>query len=289
MKVYCPNSSKGSGLGGGWTFRRNLIKGGKDLFQIVNTWQECDVILITGPTMTDRSEMQEAQKAGKKIVYRIDNIPRDSRNRGTAFSRTLDFARMADYFIFQSEWSRNFAGWWFVNNGVDIVGKNSIIYNGIDKDYFYPNESERKKDRYLYVQYARDENKRMNEAFYTFHNKYKDNKDIELWLVGQYNPELIGYNFDFFAGEKTTYLGIIEDPKQMGAIMRQCEYILYPAFCDASPNTLAEAMMSGCEAVGINPEGGSIEVERNIKTNKQKTIQEVADDYKLIFKKVCQK
>lgn len=282
MKIYIPNTSKQS-IGGGWTFLRNLKKGCD--VEFVNTWQECDLVLITGATMTDRKEILEAKHNGKKIVFRVDNIPRDSRNRGTAFSRMLDFAKLSDFIIFQSEWCRDYAGWWFKENGVDITNRSDIVYNGIDKESFFEGEAERKKGRYIYIQFNRDENKRMTEAFYLFHQAFRLNKEAELYLVGRFSPELMEYNFDFFAGEQVMYMGVIEDPKALGDVFRTCEYLLFPAFADASPNTVMEAMACGCKVIGVNKTGGTKEL-MNIQG---RSIEDMGSDYKLIFEKLCQK
>ncbi len=280
MKIYIPNTSKQS-IGGGWTFIRNFKKGIKDV-EFVDNWKECDIVLITGATMTDRDEMNEAKAAGKKIIFRIDNMPKDSRNRGTAFSRMLDFGKMADFFIFQSEWAKDYVGWWLVDNGVDITNRSAIVYNGVDTEAFYPNKEQQKNDRYLFVQYNRDENKRMTEAFYLFHQAFRKNKNLELWMVGRYSPELVANNFDFFAGESVTYLGVIEDIKQLGNIYRECQYLLFPAYADASPNTVMEAMACGCEVIGISDVGGTKEL-MNIKG---RSIEDMSRDYKLIFEKL---
>ena len=304
MKIYIPNNSK-QGIGGGWTFLRNFKKAFEKTYvykgqavgmttsqlekmqkdEIVDTWQECDLVLITGATMTHRQEMLDAQAGGKKIVFRVDNIPRDSRNRGTAFSRMLDFAKMADFIIFQSEWAKDYAGWWFEDNGVDITNKSAIIYNGVDTEAFYEKEESPVKDRYIYVQFNRDENKRMTEAFYNFHQIHRENKNAELYLVGQFSPELIQNGFDFFAGENITYLGIIDHREQLGDVFRSCEYLMFPAFADASPNTVMEAMACGCEVVGTNETGGTKEL---LKVE-GRTIQDMANDYKLVFENICLK
>ena len=282
MKIYIPNTSKQS-IGGGWTFIRNFRKGVSNV-EFVDNWKECDIVLVTGVTMTDRKEMEEVKANGKKIILRIDNMPKDSRNRGTAFSRMLDFSKMADFFIFQSEWAKDYVGWWLVDNGVDITNRSAIVYNGVDREAFYPQEGEQVKGRYLYVQYNRDENKRMGEAFYLFHQAFRKDKSLELWLVGQFSPELSENNFDFFAGENVEYTGIIEDPKELGDIYRTCQYLLFPAFADASPNTVMEAMACGCEILGVNTIGGTIEL-MNIKG---RSIEDMANEYKLIFEQVWQ-
>ncbi len=282
MKVYIPNTSKQS-IGGGWTFLRNFKKGSD--FEFVDSWDKADIVLITGATMTDRNEMMDAKRDGKKIVFRVDNIPRDSRNRGTAFSRMLDFAKMADHIIFQSKWAEDYAGWWFVDNGVDITNRSDIVYNGVDEKAFYEVETQRKKGRHAFVQYNRDENKRMTEAFYLFHQAFRKDKSVELFVVGRVSPELVEYNFDFFAGENVSYIGVIDDPKQLGDIYRTCEYLLFPAFADASPNTVMEAMACGVKVVGVNETGGTVE----LMDIKGRSIEDMCNDYKVIFEKLCLK
>ncbi len=287
MKIYIPNSSKQS-LGGGFTFLKSIQKGIQDV-TFVNSFQECDIVLITGATITQRQEILDAKSIGKKIIFRIDNLPKDSRNRGTAFSRMFDFAKLADWLVFQSEWAKEYVGWWFEDKGLDISNKNSIIYNGVDSDSFFTNESSiRKTGRYLVVQFNRDENKRIPESFYKFHQAYRKDKNIELFVVGKFSSELVSYNFDFFAGEDVKYLGVINDPKQLGEIMRSCEFILFTAYIDASPNTLAEALACGCIPLGINPEGGSIEIVKRYEKGIRPTIQNMGKDYKKIFSKVLE-
>jgi len=283
MNIYIPNISKQS-IGGGWTFRSNLLKALKDKVFFVDNWKDCDLILITGATITDRNEMIEAKEDGKKIIFRVDNIPKDSRNRRTAFSRMLDFAKMADYIVFQSEWAKDYVGWWFVDNKIEITNKSSIIYNGVDKDFFseYKNTI-RKENRYLYIQYNRDENKRVPEAFYAFHQVFRKDKDSELWLVGQFSPTLVEYGFDFFAGEKVTYLGVKDNRAELAEIMRSCQYLLFPAFADASSNQLTESLACGCKPIGINPVGGSIEIVNRWKQGILPSIQEMSSEYLQVF------
>lgn len=283
MKIYMPYATRQQ-IGGGMTFYKNLKKGASDLI-FVDNWRDCDFILITGATMTNRDEMKEAKAGGKKIVFRIDNLPKDSRNRGTAFSRVKDFAQMADWIIFQSEWAKDYVGWWLVDNSIDINSKSSIIHNGVDTEFFYKNDKEKNDKRYLFVQFNRDENKREREAFYDFHQAFRKDKDVELWIVGRFSPELVNYNFDFFGGESVKYLNVIEDRLQLGDTMRSCKYFLFPAYADAAPNTLMEAMACGCEPVGVNPVGGSIEI-KTLMDKGVRTIQDMAEDYKSVFSKL---
>lgn len=285
IKIYIPNASK-QVLGGGWTFLYNIKKGGEGKLEFVDTWQECDVVLIIGATITVRAEMEEAKAAGKKIVLRVDNVPKDSRNKGTAFSRMKDFANMADYIIYQSKWAKDYAGWWLKQNGLKADEK--VIYNGVDKDYFKLPNKQVTDEIYLYVQFNRDENKRFPEASYEFHLRHKEAVNLEnplprLVLVGNFSPQAREYDFDFFAGEKINYWGVANSPEEMGDIMRKCKYFLWPAYADASSNSLNEALACGLRILCNNDSGGTPEIIQRWDQGEGYSIQEMADDYLDIF------
>ncbi|MCK5493854.1 MAG: hypothetical protein KAJ14_12155, partial [Candidatus Omnitrophica bacterium] len=101
-KIFIPQRAK-TGIGGGWTFTANLVKALKDEVQFVDDWQDCDIYFIPGCTLAEREEVKQAKDKGKKIILRIDNVPRNSRNRNTGTSRLFDMAQMADEVIYQSE------------------------------------------------------------------------------------------------------------------------------------------------------------------------------------------
>lgn len=262
MKIYIPNNSQQT-LGGGWTFIRNFQKGMKKLgYDFTFTREAADVILINGASMTDPHEVEEAKKSGKKIVFRVDNIPKKSRNkRARIYNRMKSFGELADKIVYQSNWACDYAGY--------LVGhpdKASIIYNGVDKEIFFPrfvNGSEYvafPKTKYLFVQFNRDENKRMPEALYYFHQLWRKNKDISITLLGQFSPELVEAEFDFFDGEDWNYISPVENPERMADLYRAHDVLLFPAFCDAAPNTCLEARACGLKVELVNPVGGTIEM-----------------------------
>jgi hypothetical protein len=64
----------------------------------------------------------------------------------------------------------------------------------------------------------------------------------------------------------------------MGNAYRSCRYLYFPAFADASPNTVSEGIACGCEPLLVNPIGGTKEVVETF-SKKIITIQEMADQY----------
>lgn len=280
MKIYLPRKDDAA-IGGGWTFQRNFVKHAQTRAQFVSRWEDCDVFFIASPTLADKEEVRAARRAGKQIVLRVDNIVKDSRNRGTGISKMKLFSSLADVVVYQSEWAQQYAGY--------ICGPGTVVYNGVDKSVFTPNgdKVERHKSTVnLFVQYNRDENKRQYEAFYAHHMEQREDKDMELMLVGRFSPELVEYGFDFFDGETITYHGEIQDRALLAKIMRSCDYILYPSFADACPNTLAEALCCGCKPKLINPIGGQAEIVRIWEEGGIDAIPSVQDmvrDYLAIF------
>ncbi len=247
MKIFLANESKQK-FGGGFTFLRNFRKALAGKAELVDSWTECNVYFISGATMVSRDDVRAAKEAGKKIVLRVDNIPKNSRNRNTGTSRLYDFAQMADLVVYQSGWAKDFVG-----RFIDPEGKknSAIICNGVDDEIFNLDGEEMEKEgepQYVYARFNRDETKRWDEAWFFFQNAYFKNPKAHLWIVGNFSQDLIEYNFDFFGGaeKRIRFLGVVEDPAQMARIFRGADNALIPYYNDACSNTLLEALACGC-------------------------------------------
>jgi glycosyltransferase involved in cell wall biosynthesis len=246
-------------LGGGWTAARYLHEG----LDCVD-YHEADVIIITGPTMATHDQVAQAKTDGKKIVFRVDNAVRDSRNRGTGMSRMKAFCDVADIVIYQSGWAKNFLMPFTKKDG-------AVILNGVDTERFKPGGAP-PDDSYLYVRSSRDEGKGWINAWYWFVN----NPGV-LEIVGKFSRDNLEWGFDFFNGERFRYMG---EQTNMADVYRRNKYFLYTYLNDACSNTLLEAKASGCEVVdvyGMLKTGGApeivackdISVERMIKEYKE--------------------
>ena len=278
VKIYNPNISKQT-IGGGWTFRRNFEKALAGKIKIMNTWHSCDIFLISSITIVDKAEVHEAKKAGKKIVLRVDNMPRKSRNRRMSpHERMREIADLADAIVYQSEWAKDWIGSYLGNDD-----KSHVILNGVDIEVFYPLGIKPKKDykKFLIVQYNRDENKRMTEAFDMFSQEWMLNKKNCLEIVGNFSPELVAAGFDFFRGEAYNFTPVIQDRMSMANIMRQSDVLLYPSYSDACPNTVIEAKACGME-VWHNGHAGVGEAA----SIKDPSLERMGREYLELFKKL---
>lgn len=259
MKIHIANESK-QGLGGGWTFLRNFTKyAAHQGVQFVGFNEKPDIFFIAGATMVKRETVEEAKRLGMKIVLRIDNAPRNSRNRNTGTSRLRDFARMADLVVFQSEWALDYLGPWLEVDG-------PVIINGADEEIFnttgprQPKEALSNAPQYLFAQYNRDETKRWHEAWYHFSRIWRMAKDRHLWIVGNFSPEQQEYNFDFFMGERYRYIGVLENPADFAEYLRGTDILLLPYYNDACSNTMIEARLCGVRDIRCNATGGNLEI-----------------------------
>jgi hypothetical protein len=255
MKVYIPNNSQ-QNIGGGWSFMRNI---GKALaphgVTFVNTWQECDVVLICGVTMTDTGEMYEAKRAGKAIVFRVDNVPRKSRNtRNTPHQRMIEFGKLADVVIYQSEWAREYC--------MPLCGDGPVLYNGVDTAIFKALEKKKKNRTYLFMYHGRSELKQFWLAHYYFQMVHRVDREAEFWFTYEFKKELgelQDANFDFWNGEPYVHLPVQPTQEAVAQVMQECTHFICPYTVEAAPNTLLEALHCGLKVVGtITMDGVSV-------------------------------
>lgn len=241
MKVHILNYEPDR-RGGGWTQARYLHTGLEAV-----SYEEADTVLITGPTMASHDDVGKAKSDGKKIVLRVDNAVRNSRNRGTGMTRLKSFCDAADLVIYQSEWAKKFLYPFTKKDG-------AVILNGVDIKKYKPPEKPT-ENTYLYVRSSRDEGKQWVMAWYWFVN----NPGL-LNIVGKFSSENLEWRFDFFNNEKYIFWG---EQSDMVSRYQTNKYFLYTYLNDACSNTLLEARASGCEIIdvyGMLQTGGAPEI-----------------------------
>lgn len=247
MKIHLPKYEPGR-TGGGWTFQRNFVRGAGD--KATRDYEEADIYFIAGATMVSRDEVLKAKEDGKKIVLRVDNAVRNSRNKNSGMTRMKDFAEWADLVVYQSRWAQD-----YLDSFLNVTNK-TVILNGVDTDLYYPGKPVT-ADTYLYSRYNRDETKGWEVARYWYSREIANAQhgfqinQPRLYIVGQFSPELVDGNFDFYQDEQYTYLGILNE-HSMADLYRNCKYLIYTYFNDACSNTLIEALVSGCTVAGYS-------------------------------------
>lgn len=254
MKLYIAHSDDNR-LGGGWSWINNAKKA---LSEHLTSYEDSDIYLIPSPSICSKEEVDQAQSDGKKIVLRLDNIVRNSRNRNTGMSRMKRFAEQADLIIYQSKFAKGLLKPFINKDGV-------VILNSCDTEIFHPNgRQEDTTARFMYSRVNRDETKNWEMARHIFQEEssYRDG-DAVLNIVGQFSPELVEYNFDFYQNEQYKYWGTIADAGTLANLYRNSDYLIYTFWNDACSNTLIEALCCGClvaDKYGMAKTGGALEI-----------------------------
>lgn len=284
MKIALPVDSQ-QGLGGGFTFQRNLKQGLKLIGQeVVDDPLTADIALISGVTMITKETYKELKEKRIKIVVRLDNVPRNSRNRGVGTNRLKSFSEQADEVIYQGEWARFYLK--------DFTGKEGkIVHNGLDLDIFKPDGDKfpfDKENTYLYSRYSRDETKLWEVAWYKYQLIQRENPKAKLIIIGKFAPENIEYNFDFFRGENFEYLGVVEDSEQMAKLLRSVEWLMATYFNDAFSNTYLEALCTGVKLYEPDLSGGTKEMIElfNERGREYFSLKRMAESYLEVFNEV---
>lgn len=261
MKIYIPNISSQK-IGGGWTFLRNFQKAMSlvEGVEIVSTEDDYDILFAFAPTTVSGEAIERAKQVGKPFVLRLDGVPEDSRNEGKGTRRLVEYALKADHIVYQTCFVQNTLGRMLRNLGV--TNPESVIYNGVDTEVFTPDGPKMPlpgKLKILNVHYRKDNNKRFEETVAMYRELWSYRKDTNLVLMGRYPTEWQDYGFGFFAGERISRYGVIEDNAQKAMIMRTCDFLFFPSFADPSPNTVLEAMSCGLPVI-YNRYGGVAEL-----------------------------
>lgn len=259
MKAFIANNSTQL-IGGGWSWVDNITKALPDI--ITGNEDEAGIVIIPSASMIKPEEAQRLKNLGKKIVLRIDNALRNTRNSGHGMSRMKTMAELADRVVYQSEWARQYLLPFLKVDGV-------IIHNSVDESIFNSKDLNHDPDEYIYSRYNRDETKNWEVARYTFAKVHIDNPQAKLTLIGRFSEDLLRYDFDFYNGENWDYLGVITDPQFMAHLYRRAANLIYTFYMDACSNTLIEALLCGMHIVGddyYRETGGAKEIIWNFET-----------------------
>lgn len=235
MRVHILNFEPNR-IGGGWT-QANYLYRGLDCV----SYDEADTVLITGATMASHDQVNQAKRDGKKVVLRVDNAVRDSRNRGTGMTRLKAFAEAADLVIYQSKWARRFLYPFTKKDG-------AVVLNGVDLNVYNDKNRNDNEETFLYARSSRDEGKQWIMAWYWVAEHFHKYQNPKLEIVGRFSGENLDWGFDFFNGENFVFMG--EQPNLVDAYKRN-KFFLYTYTNDACSNTLIEARASGCKIIDV--------------------------------------
>lgn len=262
MKVYLPNDSK-MGIGGGWRFRENLIKGSSKYFQVIDSLAEADISLIAGATMILPDTFTKL-KEKTKVILRLDGVPEFWRNDGRVWGRFKHYFENSDGIVCQSDFVKNTTYDWL--HMITREGTNwCVIMNGVDKDVFRPDG-----DRFdfgkgkivLNINSRKDENKRIEEVIVRYRYEKLLDRELKIIFAGKYPTYLMKNQFGLYDYENDRdwqYFGMLQEPKLVAKLMRSCDEFWFPSFADPAPNSVIEAIHTmGVEKIKYFNEFGGV-------------------------------
>lgn len=244
---------------------------------ITDNYDEADIYFVPSASMIKPELAEQAKADGKKVVLRTDNVLKHSRNGGKGMDRMHRIASVADLVVYQCVWAKEYLHEWLGRpNG-------RVIYNGIDLDIFKPEGEQIFFDAdpvYLYSSAAKGETKRWEWAWYRYQQYQIENKNARLIITGNLSTPVLENNFDFFRGERFTYLGMIKEQENMAQIYRACDYLFAVYENDCYSNTYLEALACGVELIDIHESGGTLELIKNwSKGREYNGIERMKNDY----------
>lgn len=287
MRIFI-STKPDTSIGGGWTFTRNIVNylQQQGVMCVFDKDIPYDVAFVIGPTTISKDDFREIRSSGKPIALRIDNIPEDYRNRGTALSRLKEFSKDSDVVIYQSAWARE-----YVRGFTGIDG--TIIMNGVDRSIF--NTKDRilsdETRRYLYVRSSTNESKRWQEAKYIYRMEWLNRGKTHLDIVGNFGDYLKQYGDDFIKNyrmgmfdEPYAYLGQITNPHHLAEIYKRSHAVIAPFYNDACSNVMLEARACGCELMFGTAEHSGANQEILALPDDKLSIDYMGEQYMGIFK-----
>jgi len=188
--------------------------------------------------------------AGWKVIQRLDGVYYFSKH-GQAFKKfnrlqEIIFKKYADYVIFQSEHSKQQV---FEMFGEIPKEKYSIIYNGANKNIFYPAKGkEELSGRIKFVTTGSFRNLDMIEPIVLALDKLKADFNFELHTVGPVtNPGLKC----FFERDYIVNHGSV-DLQSVSEILRDSDIFIYSHLNPPCPNSVIEAISCGLPVVSFD-------------------------------------
>lgn len=241
-------------------FKNYIIENRKDIKIIEDFYAKYDIIFLSAASSgkgkeTDIEEIKKRitkkwfhkfiNKKIPKIILRLDGLrafysdsflPNDQKQ--------IDLADLADYIIFQSNYSlNNFKHFGYNKNNYSIInnGVDQNIFNLKDK-VFYNND---RKLKILSVSWSNN----LNKGFQTI-SDFSENNDIEVYFVGNWNTSVKPKSVNIISPLKST---------ELAKMYKQCDVFLHSAKNDPCPNVVLEALSCGLPVIHTNS-GGTPEI-----------------------------
>jgi glycosyltransferase involved in cell wall biosynthesis len=247
MNIYIPFDIYTS-VGGPSTFMMNLKE-----YLDVNAYkylidpQKASAMFF--PIKFNERVIKSIKKRNGGVIQRLDGIFYPSKH-GNIFEelnkeiRSI-YLNYSDHVIFQSKYSKKQC---FNMFGEINENNYSIIFNGVNKKIFYPNNKIIFDDKYKLVTTGNFRNIDMLEPAVKALDKLANTFNFEFHIVGPVVDESLK---EYLKRDYIIYHGIL-DSAQVAQLLRKSDIFIYSHLNPPCPNSVIEAMSTGLPIVGFD-------------------------------------
>jgi glycosyltransferase involved in cell wall biosynthesis len=249
--IYIPFNENTRGIGGPSTFMRNLkeylLKADYPFTDDSTNYRNADCIFF--PISFSSRILDFFKKNDLPIIQRLDGVYYPSKHgiKYIYLNREIkkDYLKYSDFVIFQSKYSRTEC---FTMLGEIDKSRYKIIYNGTDKDVFYPAEKKFNKEKIIFTTTGSFRNRDMIEPVVLALDVLAKKRSIELRVIGPIsNREVIKLT-------NRPYVKCVGkmDKKEVAGHLQKTDILIHCQLNPACPNSVIEAVSCGVPVVGFD-------------------------------------
>lgn len=249
--IYIPFIENTKAIGGPATFMNNLkeylLKEGYPFMDDLKNYKNADSIFF--PISFNSKVLDFFKRNNLPIIQRLDGVYYPSKHglKYIYLNREIkkDYLKYSNFIIFQSEFCKTEC---FIMLGEIDKDKYRIIYNGADKNIFFPVNKNFNKSKIIFTATGSFRSKDMIEPIVLALDLLKEKYDIEFRVIG---PILNEKTKDFIKRQYIKYLGKM-DRKEISRQLQKTDIVIYCQLNPPCPNSVIEAISCGVPVVGFD-------------------------------------